>query len=109
MDFGALPTKELKKVKFDLPKDAPENKMLLATGSGKGKFFLGCAKWGRKEWIGKIYPKGAKEKDFLQYYGQHYDSIELNATHYKIYTADRLKEWKDQVNNKSFKFYSAWH
>jgi uncharacterized protein YecE (DUF72 family) len=109
MDFGALPTKELKKVKFDLPKDAPENKAVLGTGSGKGKLFLGCAKWGRKEWIGKIYPKGAKEKDFLQYYGRHYDSIELNATHYKIYTADRLKEWKDQVNNKSFKFCPKAH
>lgn len=109
MDFGALPTKELKKVKFDLPKDAPENKITLASGGGEGKVFLGCAKWGRKEWVGKIYPKGAKEKDFLRYYGQHYDSIELNATHYKIYTAERLKEWKDQVNSQSFKFCPKAH
>lgn len=109
MDFGALPIQELKKIKFALPKDAAANKQVLAAGSGKGKLFLGCAKWGRKEWIGKIYPKDAKEKDFLKYYGQHYDSIELNATHYKIYTAPRFKEWNAQVNNRQFKFCPKAH
>lgn len=109
MEFGSLPLKQLGKVNFELPKDAAENKKLLAGGSGKGKVFLGCAKWGRKEWIGKIYPRGAKEKDFLAYYGQHYDSIELNATHYKLYQAARLKEWKDQVSNKNFKFCPKAH
>lgn len=109
MEFGELPIKELNKVKFALPKDAPETKKILSSGSGKGNVFLGCAKWGRKEWIGKIYPKGAKEKDFLMYYGQHYDSLELNATHYKIYNAARVKEWKDQVHNKDFKFCPKAH
>jgi uncharacterized protein YecE (DUF72 family) len=109
MEFGALPKKELEKLKFKLPNDPSANKNVLDAGKGGAKIFLGCAKWGRTEWIGKIYPKGAKEKDFLKYYGQHYDSIELNATHYKLYGAPKLKEWIDKVNNPNFKFCPKAH
>jgi uncharacterized protein YecE (DUF72 family) len=109
MEFGALPTRQLNKVDFKLPADPAMNKPILAKGKSLGKIFLGCAKWGRTEWVGKIYPEGAREKDFLQYYGQHYDSIELNATHYKLYEADKLLEWSKKVNNPNFKFCPKAH
>jgi len=44
------------------------------------QIYVGCAKWGRKDWVGKIYPEGIKESDFLKLYGKHFNSIELNAT-----------------------------
>ena len=40
---------------------------------------------GKKNGWEKIYPPKTKEKDFLKHYVQHYNSIELNATHYKVY------------------------
>jgi hypothetical protein len=43
--------------------------------------------------VGKIYPEKTKEKDFLQHYVEHYNSIELNATHYKVYDAEAIKKW----------------
>ena len=49
------------------------------------KFILAALNGEGQEWVGKVYPEKTKEKDFLQYYVQHYNSIELNATHYKIY------------------------
>src|SRR6187549_687698 len=109
MLFGELKRSELGNVKFQLPKDTKETVAILKTGKGNGKVFLGCAKWGRKEWIGKIYPKGTKEKDFLRYYGQHYDSIELNATNYKIYEPGAFIDWKSKVNNPNFKFCPKAH
>ncbi len=66
--------------------------------------YLGCAKWGRTEWVGKIYPPKTKEKDFLDHYVQHYNSIELNATHYKVYGAIGIKKWADKAGNKDFMF-----
>ena len=68
------------------------------------KVYIGCAKWGRTEWVGKIYPPHAKEKDFLDHYVQHYNSIELNATHYKVYGEGGIKKWTDKVGKKDFKF-----
>jgi len=109
MLFGELDKKKLSKVDFTLPKDPDANKKTLSKGKGNVKLFLGCAKWGRPEWVEKIYPKGAKERDFLKYYGKHYGSIELNATHYKIYKAEQLKEWANKVANPYFKFCPKAH
>ncbi|HWI90188.1 MAG TPA: DUF72 domain-containing protein [Flavisolibacter sp.] len=105
MDFGRVPENELNKVDFKLPPEPPINQTVLKGKKGKNpEVYIGCAKWGRKEWIGKIYPKGTKEKDFLELYGKHYNSIELNATHYKLYSPTDLQKWIEKVNDKDFKF-----
>ncbi len=110
MLFGELKKSELDKIKnWQLPKDPPGNETVLKRGRGSAQVLLGCANWGHSEWLGKIYPKGANEKDFLQHYGQHYDAIELTATNYKIYKADVLKEWAGKVNNPKFKFCAKAH
>jgi uncharacterized protein YecE (DUF72 family) len=54
--------------------------------------------------VGKIYPLKTKEKDFLQHYVNHYNSIELNATHYKIYGEAGIQKWADKAKGKDFKF-----
>src|SRR5664279_4976459 len=109
MEFGHIEIKDLDKIKFVLPKDPASNAAVLKKGKKELKVYLGCAKWGRKEWIGKIYPVGTPEKDFPKYYGQTYDSIELNATHYKLYGPPQLKSWMDKMNNKQFKFCPKAH
>ena len=86
MEFGRVPVNELKMIDFTLSPDHAFNKKVLKGKPVKDpKVFIGCAKWGRIEWVGKIYPPKTREKDFLEHYVQHYNSIELNATHYKIY------------------------
>jgi len=109
MEFGHIEIKDLEKIKFSLPADPPANAAVLKKGKKKLQVFLGCAKWGRKEWIGKIYPPGTPEKDFPVYYGQHYDSIELNATHYKLYGPEQLQSWMQKMNNPKFKFCPKAH
>ena len=105
MDFGRVPENELDSVDFSLPPEPPENKMILAGKPVNApKVYLGCAKWGREEWVGKIYPPKTKEKDFLKHYVQHYNSIELNATHYKVYGEGGIKKWTEKAAGKDFKF-----
>ena len=105
MDFGRVPEDELKKIDFSLPVEPAMNKFGLKGKKVKQpKMFIGCAKWGRKEWIGKIYPKGTKEANFLDEYVKHYNSIELNATHYKLYKPAEIKKWADKVKGTEFKF-----
>ena len=66
MEFGRLPEKQLSELNFSLPKEPPLNKSILpGKKTAHPKVYVGCAKWGRKEWVGKIYPKGTPEKDFL--------------------------------------------
>ncbi len=105
MEFGRVPGKELGKIDFTLPGEPAFNKKVLKGKPAKHpKIYLGCAKWGRTEWVGKIYPLKTKEKDFLDHYVHHYNSIELNATHYKVYGAAGVKKWAQKAGDKDFKF-----
>jgi uncharacterized protein YecE (DUF72 family) len=105
MEFGRVLESELANVDFSLPAEPDFNKNIL---NGKPvdspKVYIGCAKWGRIEWVGKIYPKGTKEKNFLDHYVHHYNSIELNATHYKVYGATGISKWAAKANGKDFLF-----
>ena len=105
MEFGRVPENELDKIDFSLPKEPAENKIILSGKKNKNaKVYIGCAKWGRTEWVGKIYPPKTKEKDFLNHYVEHYNCIELNATHYKIYGAAGNAKWAEKAKGKDFLF-----
>lgn len=106
MDFGKVNSEDLSKVDFKLPPDAAGTNKLFETlkpSQSKPTIRVGCAKWGRKDWIGKIYPSGTKEADFLSHYARHFDCIELNATFYRIPTVGQIEGWKAKVG-PDFKF-----
>jgi uncharacterized protein YecE (DUF72 family) len=105
MEFGLVPEEELKNIDFRLPVEPTGNKKILNGKKNEpAKVYIGCAKWGREEWVGKIYPPKTKERDFLQHYVQHYNSIEVNATHYKIVGNAGIKKWADKARGLDFKF-----
>lgn len=104
MDFGKVET-DLSDIDFTLPPDDAGTTALLQRQISKVKpeVFVGCAKWGRKDWVGKIYPAGTKEADFLSLYAKHFNCIELNATFYRIPTISQTSGWASKVG-KDFKF-----
>jgi uncharacterized protein YecE (DUF72 family) len=105
MEFGRVPEHDLDQVDFSLPEEPAFNKTILKGKPAKAaKVYVGCAKWGREEWVGKIYPPKTKEKDFLKHYVQHYNSIELNATHYKVYGQGMIEKWTANAAGRDFKF-----
>lgn len=105
MEFGRVPESELDSIDFSLPAEPAGNKKILGGKKKKdAKVYLGCAKWGRPEWVGKIYPPKTKEKNFLQHYVEHYNCIELNATHYKIYGENGIRKCAEKAKGKDFKF-----
>lgn len=105
MEFGKVIPDELSKINFILPPDKEETSRILSSQPkhGKTSVFVGCAKWGRKDWIGKVYPQGTKEADFLSHYSKHFNCIELNATFYKIPSFNQTQDWKNKVG-KNFLF-----
>ena len=63
MEFGRMPAEELNGIDFSLPAEPAFNKTVLKGKPAKNpKIYLGCAKWGRTEWVGKfIHPKQKKK------------------------------------------------
>jgi uncharacterized protein YecE (DUF72 family) len=106
MQFGQLPSAQLNTTDFSLQNDSVFTKKTLASArvSSSPTIYVGCAKWGRKEWIGKIYPGGTKEINFLDHYVNHFNSIELNATHYKVYGPETISKWSEKAGSRDFKF-----
>lgn len=97
MEFGKLPDGALQQAHFTLPPEPDVNNDVLKKGKGKTKFYIGCAKWGRKDWIGKLYPKGTKEKDFLAHYARQFNSIEFNGFFYNIHSREQVEKWVNAV------------
>ena len=63
--------------------------------------YVGCAKWNKADLKG-FYPRGTKDE--LVYYSSQFNSIELNATFYRIFPAEQFATWYDKTP-KSFKFF----
>lgn len=94
MKFGKLT--DIRHVNFDL---APSDERTMAVlGAGEKQPFqayVGCPVWGNKDWIGKIYPKGAKAAEYLRHYSASFNTIELNSTHYRSPAPDTVLRWKN--------------
>ncbi|MEO5942854.1 MAG: DUF72 domain-containing protein [Ferruginibacter sp.] len=48
------------------------------------KWKVGCSGFSYKDWIGLFYPDELSHKEWLEYYAQHLDTVELNSTFYKF-------------------------
>jgi len=97
MDFGKLPNVE--KVPFDLPPDPQQNQSLLAQlpACNSPSIYIGPTGYNMKPWVGKWYPPGAKDKHFLRHYGEQFNTIEHNTTHYRIPDMATVARWRDET------------
>jgi uncharacterized protein YecE (DUF72 family) len=98
MEFGKLTN--ISTVNFTLPADAPETARILRGAPprvGLPRVYVGCTGWAMKDWCGWVYPKTCKSIDYLKYYGQQFNTIELNTTHYRTPSFDDIRKWRDQT------------
>ena len=107
MDFGKLA--DVSKVNFKLPADAEATGRILSAvaAPAKPRVFVGCPVWTCKEWLGRIYPANAREKDYLYHYSRQFNTIELNTTHYRIPDATTITRWRT-VASRGFTFCPKW-
>ncbi|TDQ10961.1 DUF72 domain-containing protein [Pedobacter metabolipauper] len=108
MDFGKVPGEQVASINFKLPEDGAQTiKTLTGKPAENPAFYIGCAKWGRKEWLNMIYPLKTKEVNFLDEYVKHFNSIELNAVFYSIPNAELIRKWRikaEENSNNGFVF-----
>lgn len=83
-------------IDFTLPSDHPDTKVLLnskATNE-KPQLYVGCAKWNKQD-LKNFYPRGTKDE--LAYYSSQFNSIELNATFYRLFPKEQFEKWYEKV------------
>lgn len=90
-------------IDFTLPPDHPDTKKVLSgfKASTVPNLYVGCAKWNKADLKG-FYPRGTKDE--LSYYATQFNSIELNATFYRIFPPDVFASWYDKTPT-DFRFF----
>src|SRR5712675_3015204 len=105
MEFGRMPESALDSVDFTLPAEPAGNIKVLGGKKKEGiKVYIGAPRWACRDWVGKIFPKGTRSTEYLDKYIQQFNSIELNTTHYQIYSPAAIEKWAVKAKGKDFKF-----
>lgn len=63
----------------------------------------GTSGWSYSDWRGRFYPEDLSQKDWLSFYSQHFNTVEINMTFYRFPKPETLAGWMDKVPEE-FKF-----
>jgi uncharacterized protein YecE (DUF72 family) len=59
--------------------------------------YVGTSGYRFADWAGSFYPEGMKEGEQLAYYSQHFPTVELNFTFYRVPTAKTIAAMVDRT------------
>jgi uncharacterized protein YecE (DUF72 family) len=54
---------------------------------------IGCSGWSYRHWRGRFYPPDLAPSGWLGYYAARLDTVELNASHYRLPSEDTVRRW----------------
>jgi len=58
---------------------------------------VGCSGWSYRDWRGTFYPIDLRARDWFGYYASQFDTVELNATFYRLPDAGTVDQWCAQA------------
>src|SRR5215212_6312775 len=58
---------------------------------------VGCSGWNYAAWRELFYPKGLPTNRWLEHYAQHFSTVEVNSTFYRLPKRDAVARWVTQV------------
>jgi uncharacterized protein YecE (DUF72 family) len=54
---------------------------------------IGCSGWVYGHWRGRVYPEGLPQRRWLEYYAGLFDTVEVNATFYRLPKRETVASW----------------
>jgi uncharacterized protein YecE (DUF72 family) len=54
---------------------------------------VGTSGWVYADWCGRFYPEKLPARRRLEHYARHFDTVEINATHYRLATPSQVAGW----------------
>lgn len=101
MKFGKLDThKELEGINWTLPESKIEWKEREGNSSRNDVLTnvrSGGTMWTVRPWRGKVYPAKDPMRTWAGHYGRQFGTIEFNATHYRIYSPEKMAKWASEM------------
>jgi uncharacterized protein YecE (DUF72 family) len=57
---------------------------------------VGCSGWNYAHWRERVYPRGLPQRRWLEHYARLFDTVEVNATFYRLPTRSAVAGWVEQ-------------
>jgi uncharacterized protein YecE (DUF72 family) len=54
---------------------------------------IGCSGWNYKDWRERFYPKGLPPRRWLAHYAEHFGTVEVNSTFYRLARPSAVANW----------------
>jgi len=58
---------------------------------------VGTSGWSYNHWREVFYPEGLSQARWFEHYSQHFDTVELNATYYRLMPERTFQGWRDKA------------
>jgi uncharacterized protein YecE (DUF72 family) len=65
-----------------------------------GELLIGTSGYDYPDWKGGFYPEKLARAKFLEYYSEHFNSLELNGTYYRMPTAEQMQKMIDKSGGR---------
>ena len=59
--------------------------------------WIGTSGWIYPHWVGRFYPPDLPARDHLAFYAQHFPTVEINRSFYRLPTRDQFRSWAEQT------------
>lgn len=66
-------------------------------------FWIGCAVWAYRDWVGDFYPPGTPQREFLERYVERLTAVEGNTTFWATPSAEQVARWAEALPER-FRF-----
>ena len=67
------------------------------------KYHIGCSGWSYTAWLGPFYPSKLENTDWLRYYSQIFDYVEIDSSFYRMPNKFMVKNWAKKTPD-NFRF-----
>jgi uncharacterized protein YecE (DUF72 family) len=58
---------------------------------------IGTSGWHYQHWSDILYPPGLAARGYLDCYARHFETVEINATHYRLPETATLEHWREET------------
>ena len=62
-----------------------------------GEIRIGTSGWIYRHWRGRFYPEKLPTSKWFEYYAQHFDTVEINNTFYRLTSPEAFDAWRKQA------------
>ena len=64
---------------------------------GRAPIRIGCSGWNYRHWRELFYPRGLPVGRWFAFYAEHFDTVEINNSFYRLPRPETFAKWRDQA------------